>query len=150
MKNTKDLASGLIFAVIGVLYGSLAYFGLPIGGALEMGPGYFPILLSGLLVTLGGVLVLRGGVTVSGQPFGKVPWRGMVMISLAILVFSLSLRPLGLFPASLITASIAALSSPAIKPVRAVVTGFGIAVFCTIIFGYLVKLQIPILGSLFG
>lgn len=150
MKNTKDLASGLIFTAVGLLYGLITYFELPIGRALNMGPGYFPIVLSGLLVMLGGILVARSGVTVPEQSFGKMPWRGVAMISLAILVFSLTLRPLGLFPASLITSAIAALSSPAIKPVRAVMIGFGIAVFCTILFGYLIKLQIPVLGSLFG
>lgn len=58
VKNMKDLVSGLIFVVVGTGFG-LGATSYRIGSATRMGPGYFPVLLSVLLVLIGAVICFR-------------------------------------------------------------------------------------------
>ena len=57
--NTKDASAGALFIVLGVGFGLNAYLSLDLGTTMRMGPGYFPLLLSGLLVILGVAILLR-------------------------------------------------------------------------------------------
>jgi hypothetical protein len=148
--NRKDIASGGFFAAVGLLYGSIAWRSLDIGTALEMGPGYFPLILSGFLIALGAVIAIRGLSTGQQSAFGIVPWRGIILLSLATIVFAAFFDDLGMFPGVLATAFLAALSSPQIPVVRAMVTAFCIAVFCTVVFSYGIHLPVPVIGPLFG
>lgn len=148
--NTKDIASGALFILAGLFYGTLTLTHLRIGQALNMGPGYFPIVLSGMLVLMGGAVAVRGALAGAGQPFGAVAWRGAILISLAIAVFTVTLERLGLFPASVLTAIIACFSAPEMRPLKALLVSIGIAVFCTIVFHYLVRLPVPVFGPIFG
>ena len=59
---------------------------LAFGTAARMGPGYFPVLLSGLIIAIGLVLGLRG-VTVEGPPIEPVQLRPISFIVAAILIF---------------------------------------------------------------
>jgi putative tricarboxylic transport membrane protein len=116
-----------------------------------MGPGYFPVLLSGTLIVFGIIIAGRGCLTTSaGGGFGAVPWRAIAMISLAIIVFASFLRELGLLPSVALSSFLAALSSRKIGLPTALATAASLACFCTVIFGFLLKLSIPILGSWFG
>lgn len=149
--NCKDLAAGVIFILVGVVYGSIAWFGLTIGEALNMGPGYFPIVLSGMLVALGLAIMGRSFVdTVGREPFGVVPWRGVVMLSLATILFAAFVEELGLLPGVFLTAFLATLANPKVRIVNALVASAGIAIFCTAVFGYGIRLPIPIIGPWLG
>ncbi|MGE0150667.1 MAG: tripartite tricarboxylate transporter TctB family protein [Parvibaculaceae bacterium] len=148
--NTKDIASGAFFILAGLFYGALTLSNLRIGQALNMGPGYFPIVLSGLLVVMGAVVAFRGLTTGSGQPFGVVAWRGAIVITVAIVVFTLTFEWLGILVSSALTAYIACFSSSDMRPLKALFVSLGISVFCTLIFHYLIRLPVPLFGSVFG
>jgi hypothetical protein len=53
-----DLVPGVLFFVIGALFNAGSYF-YQIGSASSMGPGYFPLILSYLLMVLGVLLIVR-------------------------------------------------------------------------------------------
>ena len=148
--NRKDFAAGAIFMLFGLSYGVIAWQTLPIGRALNMGPGYFPIMLSGFVAFLGAVIAVRSVVLVEETPFGMVPWRGIIMLSLATIVFAAFLRPLGLLPGVFVTAVVSCLASSQISLRAALLTSAAIAVFCTAIFGYIIKLPVPVFGPFFG
>lgn len=148
--NTKDISAGAFFAAVGLLYGGITLAALPIGQAVEMGPGYFPIVLSGLLVVLGIAIALRGFFHGAASPFGVVPWRALFMLMLAIMVFATFLEELGLFPAVFLTAAIASMATRGGKLSRTVMVGAGISAFCTAIFGFGLDLQVPVFGSWFS
>lgn len=148
--NAKDLASGLFFICFGLFYGGLAWSGLAIGTALNMGPGYLPIVLGFILVGLGATIAVRSFVVPQQSPFGAVPWRGVILLSLATIVFAAFIDDLGMLPGVFISTLIAALASSKLRPVRAVVASACIAVFCTIIFNFGVGLPIPVIGPAFG
>src|SRR5262245_20533812 len=94
--NRKDVAYGMFFVAAGLFYGTTAIGGLPMGEALNMGPGYFAIVLSGILIMLGLATAIRGLVVGPGTPFGIVPWRAIVFLTLSILVFAATFRQLGM------------------------------------------------------
>jgi hypothetical protein len=154
--DRKDLGAGASFVAIGLLYGGIALFGglgnprLPMGQALSMGPGYFPIVLSSFLIIIGAILVGRSFFTGrETQFFNVIAWRAIFMVSLGIIIFGTFVRELGLVLAIFVTTFLAALGSRHVKPIYAAMVSVGIAVFCALIFGYLVRLPIPLLGTWF-
>src|SRR5690349_8903814 len=95
--NTKDLLAGLLFIAIGALFG-ISALGLPLGTAFRMGPGYFPAVLCGLLILIGAILAIRSFGR-EGTPLGGVPWRALLLILPAAVIFGYGVRGLGLVPA---------------------------------------------------
>jgi len=150
ISDRKDAAAGLFFIAAGLLYGGIAWFMLPIGSALRMGPGYFPIVLSGLLVLLGAAIVARAFVHAEEMPFGAVPWRALGLISLATTVFAAFIEDLGMIPGVFVTTAIASLAGRKIRLSRVLVASALMAVFCTLVFSYAVRLPIPVIGPFFS
>ena len=148
IKDRNDFAAGLVFIAVGVFYGLMST-DLQLGNALDMGPGYFPFVLCGILVLLGSAILVRSLVIADDSPFGSVPWRALVTIPLAIIVFGAGLTYLGLFAAVFITAFTASLASARTRMPLAVVVSLSLAVLCTLVFVYGVGLHIPVLGSWF-
>lgn len=149
-QNIKDLGAGLIFAAIGVVYGSIAWFKLPVGRALNMGPGYFPIVLALILICLGAAIMIGSFKKPQASPFGKVPWRGVILLSAAIIFFATFIEEVGMLPGVFVTTFLAAMSKKGVAPHHAAMTGIGVAIFCTLIFAYGVRLPIPVIGEIFN
>jgi hypothetical protein len=148
--DRKDLGTGAVFIAVALLYGGIAYRSLPIGEALDMGPGYFPLVLSALLAAIGAILVLRALVVGEAAPFfGLIAWRGMIAISLAALVFGLFLRQLGLLPAIFVTSFVCSLATQRTSLPTALALALFLSLFCTLVFSYGVRLPIPIIGTWF-
>jgi hypothetical protein len=55
VRNLQDFWCGIFFAALGVvaIYASQEY---PVGTALQMGPGYFPVWLGGIMIAFGVVI----------------------------------------------------------------------------------------------
>jgi putative tricarboxylic transport membrane protein len=65
--SVQDFGAGIIFMGFGALAAALApRYG--IGTALRMGPGYFPLVLGGLMFVIGAVLLVRSVRIVEKQP----------------------------------------------------------------------------------
>jgi hypothetical protein len=130
---------GLAFAVGAVFY--------PIGSAARMGPGFFPLLVGGLLVGLGLLIVLRPeGLDAEGDGLGGVTWRGLALIPMSIIVFALTVRGLGLVPSLLGTIVLAALATRETRPIGAVILAIGITVLSVLIFIVALRLNLPLIG----
>src|SRR3546814_10762787 len=82
-----DLVAGLVLVVFGGL-GVMATRGLSFGSAAAMGPGYFPTIVSGLIVLLAFMVVTSSVMfpqdLPSSETDGALPWRAMVLITLAV------------------------------------------------------------------
>ena len=91
----RDRLAGLVFVGFGLAFalGALTY---DVGSTLRMGPGYFPLVLGGLLVVLGGVIAVRGFVEEDAAPNGAAPWRALFLVLGAVVLFGLTVRGLGL------------------------------------------------------
>jgi hypothetical protein len=123
-----------IFIGFGLFFMTQSFF-LEIGTAVRMGPGYFPLVLSGLLILLG-LVVLVQATRVQGEPVGPIAWRGMLFILPAPVFFGLTVRGLGFVPALLVTALIAAFASHRMRPGVALLLAAGLTLFATIVFSY--------------
>jgi len=115
-----------------------------------MGPGYFPVMLSGVTVVIGVVVMLRSLAVADRSGFGRVPWRAVVVLTAAIVLFGALIDRLGLLPGVFLSTALACLSSRQVGIATAAMVGAGLAVFCTLVFGFTVRVPIPILGSWFA
>ena len=94
VRSPQDLGAAVVFVVIG---GAGLYFGqdLAFGSAARMGPGYFPTLLSGLIIAVGLVLGAKS-LAVDGPPIEAIHLRPLLAILAAILVFGALIDRIGL------------------------------------------------------
>ena len=94
-KSLRDLIAGLIFVAFGLAFAGTALT-YDLGSALRMGPGYFPLVLGGLLVLLGLAIAAEGCCAARDAPIGPIPWRGLLFLTAAVLVFGFFVRRLGI------------------------------------------------------
>jgi Tripartite tricarboxylate transporter TctB family len=146
-RAATDILAGLIFVAFGLAFAvtSLSY---ELGTPLRMGPGYFPLALGGILVFLGLLIAGKGFISSSDAEgrFGSVPWRALCLIVLAVLFFGLTVRGLGVVPATAVTALLAALASSRTGILAAVAIAAGLTVLCVIVFVLALQLRLPLVG----
>jgi putative tricarboxylic transport membrane protein len=148
--NQKDLGAGLSFLSVALLYGWIAWRDLPVGMTLNMGPGYFPLVLCAILGGIGAVLTIR--TLLARHPAalpGRFAWRAMLAVCISVLLFGTFLRELGLFLSVFLTAFICSLASARVKWPNAALVAFILAILCTGVFAYGVRLPLPIIGTWF-
>lgn len=145
-KSLKDLLSGLIFIGLGLAFG-YATLGYEIGTALRMGPGYFPLVLSGIMVLLGVVITVQSFATGSdATPIGHVPWFALMLIIGALIFFGVTVRGLGLVPALFVTTFMSAFASERTGLVGAFVLAACLTLICFLIFVWALGLPLRVLG----
>jgi hypothetical protein len=144
-KSVRDLLAGLIFIAFGLTFAgiSLTY---DLGTALRMGPGYFPFVLGLLLTLLGLAIAIEGFLKGEDAAIGTIPWRGLLLITAAVLVFGLGVKRLGLAPSLFVAVFLAALSSARTGIVAALVMALGLTVLCILIFVEGLGMPVPLLG----
>ncbi len=137
--NRADLTAGVLFVGIGATFGATA-LGLEMGSTLRMGPGYFPMLLSVLLVLLGLAICINSfrQMHIAVEPYA---WRGMVFILGAPVFFGLTVRGLGFVPSIFLTTLLAAFAGLKLRPLQAVLLAAAVTLFCTLVFS--VALGLP-------
>lgn len=141
----QDVIAGLIFVAFGLGFAGLAS-AYEIGTPVQMGPGYFPIVLGGILAMLGGVIVAKGFLDREGPPIGAIPWRAIVLIVGAVVIFGFTVRGLGLVPATFIAALMSALASRRTTVVRVALVSVGLTVICVLVFVVALSLRLPLVG----
>ena len=154
LRNPKEGAAGLFFAAVGLVYGLMAWTSLDIGTALNMGPGYFPIVLSGIIFAFGAVMVGRSLVQRDDEEeqetASAVPWRPLLLVMAAPVLFATVAEQIGMFPGVFVTTAVASLAYPGATVGRVVLVSFSLAVFCTLVFAYAVRVPIPVIGPALG
>lgn len=130
-----DIAAGLFFMAIA---GFFAWQGLSLdmGTSTRMGPGYFPMVLSGLLFILGAVILFKAFGRPDDEPIGRFAWRGILFILPAPIFFGLTVRGLGFVPALFITTLIASQASMRMRPLPALILAIVVTIMSTLIFSY--------------
>lgn len=149
--DRKDVVSGGLFIVVGLTFGTWAYITMTIGSALNMGAAFFPLVLAVTLVTLGAIIAFRGLMAEKPRTLvDTLPVRPLLMISLAVSTFAWFLEDLGLFAASFLATILASFATENVRPARALVASFAIAAFCALVFGYGLRISVPVFGPLLG
>ncbi|HEY7664745.1 MAG TPA: tripartite tricarboxylate transporter TctB family protein [Xanthobacteraceae bacterium] len=94
IRAPKDFWSGLMFCAFAAV-AIVAARGYSFGTAGKMGPGYFPILLGGVLAGLGAILIARS-VVVAGEGIARFHLLPLGIVAIAICLFGAMIEPAGL------------------------------------------------------
>jgi putative tricarboxylic transport membrane protein len=97
LHDNKNILSGVFFLFVGGV-GIFMAQDYPMGSALRMGPGYFPIVLSGMLILFGIYCLIQGLLKPEKLP-GNWSTRALVILPLATVVFGLLMEHAGFIPA---------------------------------------------------
>src|SRR5215212_7419516 len=97
-----DVLAGLMFMAFAA-WGFATSFELDPGTSMSMGPGYFPRLISGVLLALGIAIVGTGLRPAAASIAGNWSIRPLLFVSIAALAFALLLQRAGIVIAIAIT-----------------------------------------------
>jgi hypothetical protein len=141
IKSPQDVGAALVFIVIGV---AGVYFGrdLAFGTAAAMGPGYFPIILSWIIIAIG-VIVGARALTVEGPPIEPVQLRPLLIIVAAIVIFGYLVDYLGLAATTALLTLLAAFARRGISLGETLLLAIGLGVFGVLIFVYALAQPFP-------
>jgi hypothetical protein len=142
--RSKDFLAGSLFVAAGAIFFWVSRdYGF--GTGRRMGPGYFPTVLSVLLMLIGaGVLLasLRSSEQVSG-----FVWRGFASVILGTVLFGVLIRDAGILIAVAVLVLVSAAGNPQTRWLPMGGLAIGLAVLCYGIFVKALGLPIPVLGS---
>jgi hypothetical protein len=142
IKGPQDMGAAIVFIVIGVA-GLVFGQDLAFGTSAKMGPGYFPTILSALILLLGAGLLVHSFI-VAGPRVDPVQFRPLFFIVLSILAFGFLLELLGLALSSVIMTLLAACAGRGMKFRENLALGIGLAVFAVLVFVYGLSQPLPI------
>ena len=141
--NQKDFFAGLLLAAFGLLAVVFSR-NYPAGIAARMGPGYFPILLGGLLAILGFIVSLRSFGGEREIPVGGFAFRPMMFVLGGVLAFSLLVDRAGLILSILTLTVTAGLAGSESKPREIAFLSLVLAALALGIFVYGLKLPFKV------
>jgi cytochrome bd-type quinol oxidase subunit 1 len=114
-----------------------------------MGPGYFPIVLSGMMIAFG-IAVMVMGVKNNEKMKGTWSFRALIVLPLATIAFGYMMEEVGFIPAMLVLIPFAAASGNEFKLVEIVLLTIGLTVLCTAMFIYGLGLPYPLIKGMWG
>lgn len=136
-----DMVAGLIFTILGV--GTvLIGIGYPLGSAARMGPGLFP--------TCAGAALALSGIAISARSFKRgeaiagIHLRPLISILGSVVVFGLTLQPLGILAASVLLVVISSLASEQFHVRSVVVLSVVLAVAVALVFVWGLGMPVPV------
>lgn len=141
--NNKDFLAGLLMLAVGAggFYMALDY---PFGSTLRMGPGYFPRVLAGILMTFGAFVLIRGILT-SEKVKGTWGWKPLAFITVALVAFGFIMDRWGLIPALVVLFFVSALGGHEFKWKEIVILTVAMSAFAVGVFVYGLGLPYPLI-----
>ncbi len=97
IKNQEDFWAGLMFAGFGLL-AMVISTDYPFGTASRMGPGYFPTVLGGIMLTLGAIVAVMALKSDKERKIVPFAWKPMIMLSLGFIIFGWGIDNIGFIP----------------------------------------------------
>jgi hypothetical protein len=138
----KDVLAGLLCLTI-ALIGLTVNTEYPTGTASAMGPGFFPIIIFGLLGICGAGLVIWR-LMHDGQDAGSWHWRPLAVISLSMVAFGLTVETLGFILSTILLLIIAGFWTADISWRRLLVLAVVTSVLAGLLFVVLLNLQVSL------
>jgi hypothetical protein len=148
IRNPKDFWSGLLFLAVGAAAVLLAQ-NYKLGTAFNMGPGYFPTALGGLLALVGLLAVVRSFIR-PGTALEPFHWRLLLMVTGSIVLFGLLMRGAGLSVAVLVLVLASAAASVYFRWRTALILAAGLIALSALLFVKGLGLPIPLIGPWLG
>lgn len=140
--RSTDFWSGVLFAALGAAGLLLGYEYQP-GTAFQMGPGYFPRLISGGLLLVGAITVVKS-LRAHGPSLEQAPWRAMALLLASLAAFGFIVPRWGLVPAAIAIVAISGLAAADRKLGQLALAAIVLAAFSAGVFIYGLGLTIPV------
>jgi hypothetical protein len=147
-RNNRDFWAGVVY----IAFGALAMFiarDYPFGSSLRMGPGYFPMVLGGLMIVFG-IAVLLMGVKNNEKITGGVSWRALIVLPLATTLFGFVMEHVGFVPALLLLIPMCAAAGNQFKWGEVIVLTVVLTILSTAVFIYGLGLPYPLIKGYWG
>lgn len=141
VKSPQDFGAGAVFIAIGIA-GIALGSDLPMGTAGRMGAGYFPMILSSLIILIGLITGARG-LSIEGPPIDRFHLRPLLFILGTIAISGYLLNWTGLLITTVIVTLLAALARPKANLGEATLLGLGIGLFAIGVFVYALNQPLP-------
>jgi hypothetical protein len=134
IRSPQDIGAAVVFMAIGL---AGIYFGsdLRFGSAGNMGPGFFPVILSWLIFAIG-VIVGFKGLSIEGPSIEPVQLRPILVVVSAILIFGLVVERLGLAITAALLTILAGFARRDVNLVETLLLAAGLALFSVLLFVY--------------
>jgi len=156
IKNGRDFVGGVTMICIGLLF---IWFGreLQVGNSFQMGPGYFPTVLSLLLMGIGLLIIVQSMMVVGEDSEPEIwNWAVYFIVILGPIGFGVLLAGLGLAPAMFLLIVGVASASRYSNWRHSILLGLFLATCSVLLFTKLLSLPvrafgpwIPVIGDLF-
>jgi putative tricarboxylic transport membrane protein len=144
LRSPKDALAGLMFIGLAGLFAWSAGT-LDPGTAGRMGPGYFPLLLAGLLGALG-LVILINGLRFDGPPVPRGEWAGLALVTCAIIAFGATVQRWGFVPAVALGALLCVAASRPVQPLGSALFVLGLLGFCVAVFVWALGMPVLLFG----
>jgi putative tricarboxylic transport membrane protein len=138
VRAPRDFFGGLALVVL-ALAAIWAGSDLPGQQGFAFGPGTAPRMFAGLLALVGAGIAF-GGLLTDGPAIGGYAIRGPALVLAGILAFAVTIRPLGLVPASYLTFLVSIIGSSEMRWVESLIAASVMTAFCVALFVYLLQL----------
>lgn len=148
LRNPSDFWSGLLFVVAGGVFLTLSR-SLEFGTPTRMGPSFFPVVLSILLIVIG-LLVVGRSLMLQGEPLEGAAIKALALVTGSGVLFGLLVRDGGLILATSALVIVAAAASRRFHWLTALAMAAVLATFCAVVFVWGLGLSIPLVGAWFG
>jgi len=146
IRAPKDFWSGVMFCGFAAV-ALLAARGYSLGSAGKMGPGYFPLLLGGVLAGLGAILIARS-IVITGEPVARLHLLPLTIVAAAICLFGVMIEPLGLVLALAVLTVLSAVAGRRFRPLETAALTLALIVLSVGIFVYALGLPLNVWPSL--
>lgn len=146
IRTSPDLVSGLFFcaaAAIGIALSAR----LELGSPSRMGPGFFPMGLSLILMVLGVLVLVRALLERDTEEIGAVNPRPLVVVIGAVVLFSILLERWGFAIAAALLIVVARLAGERFRPLEVALLALGLIAFSAGVFLFGLKLPLRLLPT---
>jgi len=146
LANNKDVWAGLMLIAIGAgaIFVARNY---PFGTALRMGPGFFPVVLGGLLIVFG-LAVLAIGLRQGESMTGSWSLHALIILPLSLILFGLLMEYAGFVPAMLVLIVGSATASTEFRFLEVLLFAAGLTALSVAVFVWALGLPYPLIVGL--
>ena len=146
IRNGRDFVGGLTMICVALLF---IWFGrdLEVGNSFQMGPGYFPTMLSLLLIAIGALILVQSILVHAEESEPEAwNWTAYALVILGPVGFGLALSGLGLAPTMFFLIVAVAAASRYAKWRHSILLGLFLSVCSVLLFTRLLSLPISAFG----
>src|SRR5258708_30024497 len=142
VRGPQDFVGGLALMVIAA-FALWASSDLQVLHGFSFGAGTAPRMFGVLLLGLGAAVAVVGLLT-DGPHLASYAWGGPLFVSLSILSFAVTIRPLGLGVSAFFSFIIAALGTPGTRGKENIILGIFLTIGCSLLFPYALGLPLQL------